>query len=353
MVIQRLLAFIVPAVCLAGAFVMGTFVARLAEEPNADRPDSRWVIGAVAFVVGAIVAAAGTREWVKAHTAGSPDTSVDFFIWVAAAVLVGLGSLLLSSRFPETPEIQTALVIVIGIAALLMLLFVVAGGFSRLQLSDAKQPLGLPEGSIRALIALFLILIFIIFGIYLFRVVGEGSLVGPIKMTREEAIAREGDIARVVPLVNEEYDYDVWLVGEPVSEDGQRLSQQLITTVGTLVVAVAGFYFGSTAVSSAAAAVRGSEVRTEPVITTVTPAAGTTGESINLEIQGRDFRMPRAIRLSRGTDSVPATDVLASGTRITGTMRLDRPPGGENWDVVVEHEDGTEIRLAKAFAITE
>ena len=323
------------------------------ESPS--RPVSAWIIGAGAFVLGALLAAMGARALVTARTDGTPDTSVDFFIWIAAALLVGLGSLLLSSRSPDTPEIQMALVIVIAIAVLLMLLFVIAGGFSRLQLSDAKQPLGLPEGSIRAMIALFLILIFIIFGIYLFRVVGEGRSgvieAGPIEMTREESLARADDVTRVEKLDNG--NYDVWLsrVGQqPISEDGIRLSQQLLTTVGTLVVAVAGFYFGSTAVTSAAAAVRG-EARTEPVITTVTPASGATGESVSLDIQGQGLRMPRAVRLVRGNEQIPATDILASPTRITGRVVLDRPAGGENWDVVVEHEDGTEVRLAKAFAI--
>jgi len=62
--------------------------------------------------------------------------------------------------------------------------------------------------------------------------------------------------------------------------------------------------------------------------------------------------MPRALRLVRGDTQIPATDLLASGTRITGTVVLDQPSGGENWDVVVEFEDGTEVRIAKAFAIT-
>ncbi len=62
--------------------------------------------------------------------------------------------------------------------------------------------------------------------------------------------------------------------------------------------------------------------------------------------------MPRAVRLRRGTTSISATDVLASETRIPGTVLLDQPPSVENRDVVVEFEDGTEARLSKAFAIT-
>ena len=42
-------------------------------------------------------------------------------------------------------------------------------------LTDKDEALGLPEGSIRAMIALVLILVFILFGIYLFNKVGFGS----------------------------------------------------------------------------------------------------------------------------------------------------------------------------------
>jgi hypothetical protein len=351
---RRSLAFVVAG--LAVTFLIGAVLATvidiaapLVDSREQAREVSLWTIGAVAFVLGTFLAAVGTREWVNARTEGKTDTSVDFFIWVAAAVLVGLGTLLLSSDFPETPEIQTALVIVIAIAALLMMLFVVASGFSRLQLADAKQPLGLPEGSIRALIALFLILIFIIFGIYLFRVVGQGQQLGPIEMSSQAMLARD-DVARFEHLSGD--NFNVWLGGPVVSEDGVRLAQQLLTTVGTLVVAVAGFYFGSTSVSSAVAAVRGDQAGAEPIITTVTPPTGATGASVDLEIQGRDFRMPRALRLVRGDQQIPATGLLASGTRITGTVVLDQPSGGENWDVVVEFEDGTEARVAQGFAIT-
>jgi hypothetical protein len=85
---------------------------------------------------------------------------------------------------------------------------------------------------------------------------------------------------------------------------------------------------------------------------TVTPPGELAGASIDLRIEGRDFRIPRAGRMSPGTTFISATDVLASETRITGTVLFEWPPSVESWDVVVEVEDGTEARLAEAFAIT-
>jgi hypothetical protein len=61
--------------------------------------------------------------------------------------------------------------------------------------------------------------------------------------------------------------------------------------------------------------------------------------------------VPRAVRLTRGTPSISATDLLASNTRFTAYFHFDQPSGGENRDVGVEYEDGSETRLGKAFAI--
>ncbi len=60
--------------------------------------------------------------------------------------------------FPiKQPELITGLIIILGLGVLLVLLFIMAAGFSSLDIADKSQAMGLPEGSIRAIIALFLI----------------------------------------------------------------------------------------------------------------------------------------------------------------------------------------------------
>jgi len=76
---------------------------------------------------------------------------------------------------PGTAEIKIGLVIVLAIAILLILLYIIVIGFSHYNLTDHNEALGLPPGSVRALISLFLIMLFIIIGIYLVRIVSEGS----------------------------------------------------------------------------------------------------------------------------------------------------------------------------------
>ena len=132
-----------------------------------------------------------------------------------AILLAGLALLTyVQDAFGITAEIALVFVIGLSVIALLLALSTTAIFFSWVRLTDRNSPLGLPEGSIRAVIALSLIIIFAIMAIYFYN-----------------------DVA-----------------GRPVtdtSETAQDLAQQVITTVSTLVVAVAGFYFGTSAVKTA------------------------------------------------------------------------------------------------------
>lgn len=135
-------------------------------------------------------------------------------LWlVAAALLLSLMLLIIIFMVPFwttqklPPEVQLAAVIVLGVSIVMNLLFIMTAGYQRMQLTSSNQALGLPAGSIRALIALFLILMFAIIGIYVFNaVLGAGA---------------------------------------SISQQALSLAQQLMTTIATLVVAVAGFYFGT------------------------------------------------------------------------------------------------------------
>src|ERR1043166_7571177 len=65
-------------------------------------------------------------------------------------------------------SIMVTLVVINGVIGLLAVLMMTALGFSSVKLSDSTQALGLPEGSVRAVIALSLIVIFVIVVVFLF-----------------------------------------------------------------------------------------------------------------------------------------------------------------------------------------
>jgi hypothetical protein len=110
------------------------------------------------------------------------------------------------------------LIVIVGVIVLLVVIALVSFVFSVLGLSSKTEALGLPDGSVRSIIALMLLVLFAIVALYLYNSVGAAAKDSPAL-----------DVAK-----------------------------QLITLLGTLVTAVASFYFGSNAVSSAhAAAQRG------------------------------------------------------------------------------------------------
>ena len=75
-------------------------------------------------------------------------------------VLIGVGLVYVTYIYPiNQPELITGLVIILALGALLLLLFIMAVGFKSLDIADKTQAMGLPEGSIRAIIALLLIVV--------------------------------------------------------------------------------------------------------------------------------------------------------------------------------------------------
>ena len=67
--------------------------------------------------------------------------------------------------------ILLGLIIILGASVLVLLLFVMAAGFNALGLNNPDESLGLPKGTVRAMIALLLIIVWVIVSIYLFIVI--------------------------------------------------------------------------------------------------------------------------------------------------------------------------------------
>jgi hypothetical protein len=102
-----------------------------------------------------------------------------------------------------------------------------------MNMDDKHEALGLPKGSIRALIALSLIVIFAMMAIYM-----QGQLVGtPYKYSNGTEVIL------------------------PVTDAQQNFALQTLTTVSTLVVAIAAFYFGAKSVAAARGAVKTAEIK--------------------------------------------------------------------------------------------
>ncbi len=235
-------------------------------------------------------------------------------VLIVALIITGLVLVINYFTTPQNPrsELVIGLIIVLGVSVLIVLLFIIAAGFSALGMGDPKQAMGLPEGSIRAMIALLLIIVWVILSVFLFNAV-QGQT---------------GDTAVT------------------------RLAQQLFTTMATLVVAIASFYFGSRSVASARAALAPSIPTTRPVIGRVDPsqvAQSTTGSL--LTIQGKYFRLPKSVRLVQDSTTIEATEIISSDTQIQCKVTIAADQKTGKWDLIVVNEDGGQDRLAGAFEV--
>jgi len=208
---------------------------------------------------------------------------------LGAAAVAFVALALLPERFDEGPG-MIVILLVAGLVALTLLLYLGTIIHRTAGVGTSKGALGMPEGSIRALIALSLVLMFAIIGV---TVLYSGMSTGDQVVSSGLTSAQIDDLENVQIISISVVDpnaspgtetYNVTARPE-ISQAGHDFGLQLLTTVSTLVVAVAGFYFGSRAVAqgSEAALAAVAPQRTEVGGPGAGPAAasGATGEAAN------------------------------------------------------------------------
>lgn len=282
----------------------------------------------------------------------------DAMWWVVALLFISTLGLIIwyLNLFTDfhRPEIILSVLLVISVIALTVSLTIIAVIFKYLGLTDPKQSLGLPEGSIRAVIALSLILIFMISSLLLFEEVRTVPILKSTNINQEQLndIPKEqiASIVQVSVRVNgtNETRYNVErIVGD--TQASQDLAKQIITTVSTLVVAVSGFYFGSKTV----AAVGGAPAVSVPVIRSISPTEGNRKADIKFRICGKNLELAKEVKLIRDSVEIACTGVTSSSTKIKCSLKIPEAkeyPEGK-WTVVVINSDTGEDRLEGAFTV--
>jgi hypothetical protein len=180
-------------------------------------------------------------------------------IAVAIIVLVaaGGGFLILLNLPPSLTSAPFTVVVLLvaGFVAVTLLLYLGTIILRTAGLGSRREALGMPEGSIRALIAMSLILIFAIIGVTVLYSGLGGETIQSKGITAAEIDRLENvqivAISEVTPGASPGAErFDVTAKAE-LSQAGHDFGLQLLSTVSTLVVAVAGFYFGSRSVAQA------------------------------------------------------------------------------------------------------
>jgi hypothetical protein len=184
---------------------------------------------------------------------------------LAGAVSVGFlifAFITLNPNGKLTDGFEGVVLLVAGFVTVGLLLYLGTLVLRALDMGAPAEALGMPEGSIRALIAMSLILIFAIIGIQVFNAGSAGTELVSTGLTQAQIDALRADGAIVIsqtlqtpipePPAAALYDVTTRTV---MTQEAHDFGLQLMTTVSTLVVAVAGFYFGSRAVSQATSTV--------------------------------------------------------------------------------------------------
>jgi hypothetical protein len=241
-------------------------------------------------------------------------------IAVAAIIMVAaLGGFLIVRSLPDWMTAGPGAIVILlvaGLVAVMLLLYLGTMILRTAGLATRDEALGMPEGSIRALIAISLILMFAIIGVtVLYTGIGgepiqsNGITAAELdRLTNVDIIS----ISVVQPGASPGAERFNVTVRPQLSQTGHDFGLQLLTTVSTLVVAVAGFYFGSRAVAQGAkTAAAARQAATDAAATTAAPATATavvTDGSTAVAAEGTDVAVVQADGQAAAAEAVSADE---------------------------------------------
>jgi hypothetical protein len=253
------------------------------------------------------------------------------------------------------------LVAIGGVVVLVLLLTAVATMFSILDLTNKDQAMGLPEGSIRAVIALSLIVLFAILSIFLYQNVSKGSDVVNIDemSTAERTEFMRNPYVRdfqSAPVAGKAGFHTVsYRNANPASDD---FAKQLLILLGTLMTAVTSFYLGAGTATSGSKldreALAASASAAAPTFTgpkTTKHSKTTDGPTRHLEIIGTNLDGISRVRLVRtGETPIDGTGVTPAPTKVTCDLDLTGASTG-TWSIEVA-EGARPAKVAGSLEIT-
>ncbi len=257
-------------------------------------------------------------------------------------------------------QAQLPLLAIGGVILLILVLTIVSMVFSLLGLTNKDQAMGLPEGSIRSVIAISLIVLFAILAVFLYDGVKYGT---------EYRIENLPDAERLQFIKNHPAEtniqsfpngkatadnqplYDVtYSKANPTSDD---FAKQLLVLLGTLMTAITSFYLGAGTATSAASQAGSTPMPTVTGIDPTTHSIATDGATIHLQVLGNNLNIVTHAKIVRGGVQIVGTNVRSNPTSVTCDIAVSQqttPPDGP-WDVVVDDGGSKSATLQGALTI--
>lgn len=175
-------------------------------------------------------------------------------------VLPSVGLFLGIDWIDRHPAVGLPLMAIFGILILFGAMALTATLFRRLGLSDRSEPLALPPGSVRAVIALALVVLFAIISVMLFQVLSQPYVIKSISAQAKDELLQQSAnrMIAVLPAACaasgvEGGCFDVHLA-RPHGEESTDIAKQLLVLIGTLMTSLVSFYFAARTASAAPAA---------------------------------------------------------------------------------------------------
>lgn len=251
-------------------------------------------------------------------------------------------------------EVRLPVLAIGGVIALLVVIAMVAGAFTLFNLANPNEALGLPEGSVRAIIALSLIVLFAILTIYLYSSVSKPQLQQTPQFTalQRENFLKNIQSERVIATISNGTDAagveHFTMYYHDGSTAGEDFAKQLLVMIGTLMTSVTSFYFATKSLGGS-----GTTNPPRPNVTSVRPPAGTRGTDLQLEISGDNLDQIKEVKATQGNKQVLATE-LASGTPSLLKCKLNVPAteSAGVWALVVTDKAGQSAQLPNALTLT-
>jgi hypothetical protein len=187
--------------------------------------------------------------------AKSPLLWIGLIAFLAISVLCTMNIWHLVSGSNGNQAMILTSVMMVGLALVTALMIVLLIFFKATGNDDKSQALALPSGSIRALLAFALVLMFVTLGVYLYEgVAHNGEAVTKTALTQPQVEALKAQFSLVIqspaagqPTTSNLFDV-TYYPGR--SKEADDLAKQMFTQLATVFVTVIGFYFGSSTASA-------------------------------------------------------------------------------------------------------
>ena len=246
-------------------------------------------------------------------------------------------------------------VVLIGLALVVLLAAVLAMIYSGIGITNKDQPLGLPEGSVRSLIAFSLVLIFVLLAVFLYsnvsRLQTQPWALTNVTKAQLDALGKDYVVvsseamkdAKGDPTLNENKEplYSVTYYGRH-SKDGDDFAKQIFTTLATIFTSVISFYFGSGVATSGAGAVAKAIAAAspeKPSITKLDPP-NVTADSKNQLLKIIGSRLGKVTKIKIGSAEITPDPKNVSENLITVTIPDAQLSSKGSLKVVVVSESG-------------